>query len=99
VYRSNSSAERIAVFSEVYYADGCHAYIDGNPAPHFRANYILRAMKVPAGQHEIRFVFKPTMLQWSNLINLIGFLMILLALLFSGFKIYKERKQSSGNPS
>jgi hypothetical protein len=99
VYRSNSSAERIAVFSEVYYADGWHAYIDGNPAPHFRANYILRAMKVPAGQHEIRFVFKPTMLQWSNLINLIGFLMILLALLFSGFKIYKERKQSSGNPS
>jgi len=59
VYQSNTATPQLAVFSEIYYAnkDYWQATIDGQPAPHFRANYILRAMLVPAGSHQIKFTF------------------------------------------
>lgn len=58
-YASRSDADRLAVFSEVYYANGWKAYVDGQPAPHFRANWILRGMVVPAGEHTVEFKFYP----------------------------------------
>ena len=61
-YRSNSNSDKLAVFSEVWYAsgkDGWQAYIDNKAVDHIRANYILRALPVPAGEHTIRFEFKP----------------------------------------
>ena len=57
-YKTHSNANQIAVFSEIYYKDW-NAYIDGKPAKHFKANYVLRAMNVPAGDHEIQFRFEP----------------------------------------
>ncbi len=59
VYQSQSGTEQLAVFSEVYYDKGWQAYIDGKPAEHIRVNYVLRAMRVPAGEHAIQFIFKP----------------------------------------
>lgn len=56
-YRSGSS--QLAVFSEIYYPDGWQVYINGEAADHFRANYILRAMVLPAGEYSIEFRFKP----------------------------------------
>jgi uncharacterized membrane protein YfhO len=58
-YDSYSDVNRLAVFSEVYYAHGWEAYVDGQPAPHFRTNWILRGMVVPAGEHKIEFKFYP----------------------------------------
>ena len=58
-YTSRSDADRLAVFSEVYYANGWKACVDGQPAPHFRANWILRGMVVPAGEHTVEFKFYP----------------------------------------
>ena len=58
-YQYNAEAERVAVFSEVHYPAGWKAYIDGEECPVSRANYILRALKVPAGMHEIEFVYSP----------------------------------------
>jgi hypothetical protein len=58
-YQSRSDADRLAVFSEVYYAHGWKAYVDGEPAPHFRASWILRGMVVPAGEHTVEFKFYP----------------------------------------
>jgi uncharacterized membrane protein YfhO len=59
-YTSHSNSERLAVFSEIYYKDGWQAYIDGQPADHIQVDYVLRAMIIPAGNHNIEFKFHPS---------------------------------------
>lgn len=61
-YETNKAQDGIAVFSEIYYPDGWHVTIDGQPAELARADYILRTMYVPAGQHTIEMRFDPTSL-------------------------------------
>jgi hypothetical protein len=57
-YESSAATETLAVFSEIYYDKGWTAYIDGAEAPYIRADYILRAMIVPAGDHTIEWRFR-----------------------------------------
>lgn len=66
-YSTKSQKEGVLLFSEVYYQPGWQAYLDGKPVDHFRANWILRGMVVPAGDHEVRFEFYPEtywLLRW-----------------------------------
>ncbi|MCR5709022.1 MAG: hypothetical protein K6G79_00920 [Bacteroidales bacterium] len=58
-YDCTSSTPGTVVFSEIYYPYGWKASIDGTPAEHFRVNYLLRAINVPAGNHHITFIFDP----------------------------------------
>ena len=58
-YEYQSANEQLAVFSEMYYQPGWNAYVDGKLSPHFRANYVLRAMRLPAGKHKVEFKFEP----------------------------------------
>lgn len=77
-YESNASEEQLAVFSDVYYKNGWKAYIDGVLTPHFRANYVLRAMVIPAGKHEIIFRFEPDIIKKGNAITLTSYALLLL---------------------
>jgi hypothetical protein len=58
-YKAKTNTKQLAVFSEIHYPKGWQAFIDGNPVDHIRVNYILRALEIPAGEHEIVFEFKP----------------------------------------
>ena len=58
-YRTRAKDEQLAVFSEIYYPTGWHVYVDGQEVEHFRTDYVLRAMFVPAGEHVITFEFRP----------------------------------------
>lgn len=86
-YQSNSTSEQLALFSEVWYGPnkGWQAYIDGNPVDHIRANYILRALKVPAGDHKIEFIFAPKSYSIGKIITLISSLIIVLAVLWLSY--------------
>ena len=81
-YNYSANSEQFAVFSEIWYGPdkGWKAYIDGNPVDHIRANYVLRAMKLPAGNHQITFEFEPDSLKTGTLISQISSLLIVLAL-------------------
>ncbi len=57
-YDVSAPTERVAVFSEIYYDKGWTAYLDGEPTPYFRADYILRAMVIPAGDHTVEWRFR-----------------------------------------
>ena len=94
-YKSNSTSDQLAVFSETYYGPekGWQAYIDGKPVDHIRVNYVLRGMKVPAGPHTITFEFKPQAYYMGEKISLVSSL-LLLGLLFYTLYIYLIKKRS-----
>jgi len=79
-YHYNSMAEQLAVFSEIYYRDGWQAYVDGKEEPHFRANYVLRAMILPAGNHTVEFRFEPASFKTGNMVSLSGSILLIIAL-------------------
>ena len=91
VYNATTSVDQLAVFSEVWYGPdkGWNAYIDGQLVPHVRANYILRALKIPSGNHEIIFAFEPASVKLGKLISMICSAMILLGGLFVGYREIK----------
>lgn len=95
-YRSNSESEQLAVFSEIYYDEGWQAYIDGNPVPYFRADYLLRAMRIPAGSHTIEFKFHPRSYYTGEKISLAGSLLLILMLL--GAFIFEMKKELDKQP-
>lgn len=88
IYHSSSQGDGLAVFSEIWYGPdkGWQAYIDGVKAPHFRADYILRAMKIPAGEHEIKFKFSPKSFHAGEIMSLIFSLLIVVALLYGLYR-------------
>ena len=59
-YKASAKTEQLAILSEVYYANGWEARIDGKQVPYICADWTLRALRVPAGDHEIEFSFVPT---------------------------------------
>ena len=95
VYESNSNVDQLAVFSEMYYENGWNAYVDGELASHFRADYVLRTMIIPKGKHKIEFKFEPKVIQQGNTITLISYALLLLIPL--GW-YFKDKKKDGKSP-
>lgn len=77
-YAFEANSEQLAVFSEVYYEKGWKAFIDGKEVPHFRADYLFRALVIPAGKHEIAFKFEPATYYTGEKISLAASILLLL---------------------
>jgi hypothetical protein len=92
LYKYSAKEEKLAVFSEIYYPAGWKCYIDGKESKYFRADWILRGMAVPAGDHEIKFSFKPASYYVGNRISLASSL--LLILLCTGYFFYAYNRKS-----
>lgn len=92
-YESNASNDGTIIFSEIYYPYGWKAYIDNKPVQHFRANYALRALNVPAGRHYIHFEFAPDSIAKGETISIACICaMYLIALLVIAAAIIRKRK-------
>ncbi len=71
-YKTNTTKEQLAVFSEIHYAPDWRVYIDGKPAEYIRVNYVLRAMVVPAGKHIIEFKNEAPLLHKLQIVSWVG---------------------------
>lgn len=91
-YKTSVKDEQLAVFSEIYYANGWQAFIDGKPVPHLRANWTLRALRIPAGEHEVEFKFIPTQYNATQTISTI--FSSILVILFLGSIVIFFRKMN-----
>jgi hypothetical protein len=89
-YNSKTETAQFAVFSEIFYKEGWSAYIDGELTPYFRVNYILRGMKIPAGNHKIEFKFEPKVIQQGKIVSLISYALLLL--ISVGWFFYEHKK-------
>jgi len=90
-YNFSSKTDQVAVFSEIYYDKGWNAYINGKLVPYVRANYLLRAMPLKAGNYEVEFKFEPKAYSVGNTIAFISSMLLLLSII--GF-VYMQWKKS-----
>ena len=88
-YKSHSANGGLAVFSEVYFPWGWKVSVDGKPVEMGRVNYVLRALQLPAGDHEIDFRFAPDEVNktetWAKIAVIAIFVLLLLALNYALF--------------
>lgn len=92
-YKTKSNTEQVAVFSEIHYiqpdGDGWKAYIDNEPVDYFKANYLLRALKIPVGEHTIEFKYDAS----KSLMRVkLSFVFFLLLVLISAGAVYFKQK-------
>lgn len=99
-YHSSSLSDQLAVFSEIWYGPdkGWHAYIDGQPAKLVRADYVLRALNIPEGDHEIMMEFRPHKYYILKTIATIVSLLILAGLIFAVYAWIKKYNTREAPP-
>ena len=76
-YEYDSESAGVAVFSEIYYDKGWKAFVDGVETPHFRTDYILRGMSLPAGKHKVEFVYRAAGFDMASNVALVFSLLII----------------------
>jgi len=97
VYNASSKTDQIAVFSEIYYPHGWKATIDGKEVDILKANYVLRALPITKGNHEIVFSYEPQVISTGKTI-MIASNILLIAVVFGGlFLGYKKCKNGKDN--
>ena len=100
-YKSHSANGGLAVFSEVYFPWGWKVTVDGKPVEMGRVNYVLRALQLPAGDHEIDFKFTPDEVSktqtWATIAMVVIYLLLLLALNYAIFGDKFRKKEEAPN--
>ncbi|WP_430408943.1 YfhO family protein [Kordia sp.] len=92
-YKSQNKEAGFAVFSEIHYPHGWNAYIDGTLVPHYRANYVLRALEVPAGTHTIDFKFEPKIVATGIVVSLTSTIILILLIIGALYFEFKHRRE------
>jgi len=75
-----NSGPQFAVFSEIYYPKGWKSFVDGKETEHIQVNYVLRAMIIPAGKHQIEFKFEPASYFIGNKVSMASSILLLLSI-------------------
>ena len=89
-FTSNNSKEGLAVFSDIYYSKGWTATVDGKETPIMKADYVLRAIKIPAGAHSIEFHFHPASYYNSRKVALVASILLILLCLGAFYPLLKK---------
>ncbi len=92
-YEYSAPEKAVAVFSEIYYDKGWTAYVDGKESPYFRADYVLRAMELPAGKHVVEWRFRAP--GWNTVEAVTGICSALILLGAVAAIIYAFRKKKT----
>ena len=93
-YEYTSAAPATAVFSEIFYDKGWTAWVDGVETPYFRADYLLRALELPAGDHTVEWRFRAP--HWGAVEGVTGLCSAAILLLIAGLAAaewYKRKKR------
>jgi uncharacterized membrane protein YfhO len=93
-YTSSSTKKQFAVFSEIYYNLGWKAYIDNVETPIVKTNYVLRGLVVPAGNHAIRFEFKPITIKNSIIASTFASILLWLGIVTMIVMAYRNKQKS-----
>ena len=93
VYETDNSGDAVAVFSEIYYPDGWQVSIDGQPAPLGRADYILRALHIPAGKHTVEMRFDPQSLHVTEGIAYTALALMVIGVIAIVWRTQRQKKQ------
>lgn len=94
-FKTQSKTPQLAVFSEIYYPKGWKVMIDEKEVPYIKANYLLRAVHVPAGNHTVKMVFAPEVIETGKLISMIAFAIFLILSGLGIFFLYRKREERS----
>lgn len=92
-FKSQSKAPQLAVFSEIYYPHGWKMFVDEKEVPYIKADYLLRAVHVPAGEHSIRMVFEPEVIATGKWISMLCFALFVLLSAGGIYFIYRKRNE------
>ena len=94
VYSFNSNKDELVVFSEIWTSKGWTMWIDGEKSPLIRADYILRAAVIPAGNHEIMMRYEPKIWRVGNTVQFLSSLILILGLIAAIVVTYRKSELS-----
>ena len=92
-YEVKSATGGVMVFSEIYYPEWT-ATVDGKPAEIGRADYVLRALKVDKGQHQVVLTFDPKSVKQTETVAYAAYVVLLLVVLFGLYAEWKRKQKS-----
>jgi len=92
-FKSKSRTPQLAVFSEIYYPHGWKMFVDEKEVPYIKADYLLRAVHVPAGNHDIRMIFEPEVIEKGKWISLLCFGIFIILSGLGIFLMNKNKKK------